>query len=93
MREESTYGDMILEVEAVDSARRVLHTRAELFGTKTHIELNADSAVKADRYHLEVTLLFCVKCTKTIEKRSAMQYNNNNYLETLWGRTVIIFGG
>ena len=49
VREKSTYGDLILEVEAVDPARRVLHTRAELFGTKVHIELSADCVVKAER--------------------------------------------
>ncbi len=46
VRSESTYGDMVMMVEAVDPARRVLRTRAELFGTDVSIEVSADAVTK-----------------------------------------------
>lgn len=48
MREESTYGDLVLEVEAVDSVKCVLRVVAELFGSKVRIELSPDSVEKVD---------------------------------------------
>ena len=46
VRDESTYGDLVMLVEAVDPARRVLYARAELFGTRVKLEVSADAVVK-----------------------------------------------
>ena len=46
VRSESTYGDMVMMVETVDPVRRVLRTRAELFGTDVSIEVSADAVTK-----------------------------------------------